>query len=92
MLRFILNSNDQFFIDEKSSYIDPRTGKQVAMANKVATYRKTKRGKVPVTNLGLYNKELVKVGQKKRGDVFEWKRGFLPKGAPLLEDVTREHG
>lgn len=63
------------------------------MANKVITYRIGAKGKkIPVTNLGLFNRELKAKGLRKKGEVTQWYRGFLPKAAPLLEDITREHG
>lgn len=84
LLKFILNSNDYFFVD---------TENHIAMANKVITYKTGAKGKkIPVTNLGLFNKELRTKGLRKKGEVTQWFRGFLPKGAPLLEDITREHG
>lgn len=84
LLRFILNSNDQFFVDEMAP-----NGK--AMANKVVTTRKTSRGSKAVTNLGLYNKEISPVGSKRKGTTFKWERGFLPKMAPKLSDVIQQH-
>lgn len=93
LLFFILESNDQFFVNEKSTFIDPKTNKPIALANRVATYRKTKKGSnIPVTNLGLFNRELNISGERKSGTVFKWQRGFLPKEAPLLSDVARDHG
>ena len=46
---FVLDSVDQFFIDSKSKWISPKTGKSQALANREATVRKKKK----ISNLDL---------------------------------------
>lgn len=92
LLTFVLDSVEMFFEDSKSDYIDPRTGKQKAMANMVATIRKMGGQDKSITNI-----ELAKMSGKMTSDVFEdnggkFYRGFMPKYPPQTEDIIREHG
>ena len=91
-LTFVNESIAQFFVDEKSDYVDPATGKRVAMANRVVTYR-TRYGKeVPITNLDLHNNAYDRSNFSKQNEKFKYYEGFLPKVAPTMEDVRAKHG
>jgi len=85
-----------FFDDNLTDYVDPRTGKKTALANKVATYITKKGVETPITNLQLHNREMRRFGSarndKGKPRRFEYKRGFFPKHAPQLADIAREHG
>lgn len=89
---FVNDSIEKFFVDEKSEFIDPATGKQTALANKIVTYKKSKGHEVPVTNLMLFNKELKRSGRREQGKKWEYYYGFLPKYAPQLDDIAKQHG
>lgn len=91
-LTFVNNSVGQFFVDKLSNYIHPRTGKKVALANKVATIRTRAGREVEVTNLDLHNKEFDRSSYAKGSSKFKWYEGFMPKVAPTLEDVRDKHG
>lgn len=52
-MKFVLDSVDQFYINEKSSWTDPNTGKKVALANRVATQREINGKLRNITNLDL---------------------------------------
>lgn len=84
-LEHVHNGIEQFFKNDKSNYIDPRTGKKVALANKQVTERETSTGKTKqLTNLDLYNFD--------KGLPFQYSRGFMPKVAPQLSDIVEKHG
>jgi hypothetical protein len=85
-MTFVNDSVGQFFVDSKSKYIDPITGKQTALANKVVTEKKNGD---PVTNLGLFNREARKSGSKPAA--FKYYEGFMPKHPPTLSDVISKN-
>lgn len=92
--KFLVFANDSigmFFDNKLSDYEDPITGKKVALANQVITYRKRGGREVPVTNLDLYNKTFDKSSGARR-EKFVYKRGFFPKHPPQLVDVAARHG
>ncbi len=91
-LDFVNDSHEMFFNNEKSDYVDPRTGKAVALANKVITYRNRKNKEEPVTNLDLFNKNFDNSMTGQKRDKFEYKRGFFGKHQMTLEDVRQKHG
>lgn len=82
-----------FFDNELTDYVDPKTGKKIALANQVATYVEGKNGtQKAITNLALHNRELKRVGMNSKVDKFTYKAGFYPKHAPLISDIARQHG
>jgi hypothetical protein len=88
---FLLFTNEsvaQFFVNSKSKYIDPRTGKQTAVANKVATVRIVKGEETELTNLDLYNGK----GNILKSNQFNYYEGFLPKVYPTADDIAANHG
>ena len=87
-LDFTNNSIAQFFVNSKSSYIDPRTNKQVALANKTVTTRTIKGEEVELSNLDLYNGK----GNILKTDQFKYYEGFLPKLYPTSDDIAAKHG
>lgn len=92
LLTFINDSVANFFVDEKSDYVDPTTGKRVALANRVITYRKSRGKEVEVTNLDLFNKNFDRTFTGKTEEKFKYYEGFLPKEAPTISDVIETHG
>lgn len=85
-LSFVLDSSDKYFINEKSDYTDPRSNTLIALANKVITSREVKGAEKNLTNLDLFNK----IGEKiPKAVPFRYKRGFVFKVPPLMEDVRR---
>lgn len=90
-LEFVLDTIDQYFIDEKSNWIDPWTGKKVALANKIATTRNYGEKEVKITNL-----DLARGSGRVSSDLFEenggkYYRGWMPKYAPQLDDIARDN-
>lgn len=91
-MNFTLDSVDQFFVDEKSQWVDPKTGKKVALANRVVTERK-----VGGKNVGITNLDLARGSGRVSADLFEenggtYFRGFMPKYPPTITDIRKEHG
>lgn len=90
-LTHVQDGIEQFFEDDASKYTDPRTGKKVALANKVITERKNYKGDLEaVTNLDMYNNGGM-TGYA-RSTQFKYYRGVIPKVAPQLSDIVEKHG
>lgn len=87
---FANNSIGMFFDNKLSDFEDPTTGKKVALANRVVTYRKRGSREVAVTNLDLYNKTFDINGSRK--EKFSYTRGFFPKHPPTTTDITNKDG
>lgn len=88
---FVNDSVGMFFDNKLSDFEDPITGKKVALANQVVTYRKRAGREVGVTNLDLYNKTYDKSTGARR-EKFVYERGFFPKHPPQIDDVAAKHG
>lgn len=91
-LNYVNDSVGQFFDNSRSKFIDPVTGKRVAMANKIITYRNKGGKEVGVTNLDLANKDFDNSHTGKKSNPFTFYEGFFPKGMPMMEDIRRMHG
>jgi hypothetical protein len=79
-LDFVNDTYEGFFVNK-----DGKT----ALANRVATYVNFKGFDKPITNLELYNGKRVKLDKKNSDrdkELFEYKRGFMPKVPPLLSE------
>lgn len=80
------------FVDKLSNYVDPRTGKRVALANRIVTYRKVKGKEVGITNLDLFNRSFDRGNFYMKAETFKYYDGFIPKEAPTMSDIIEEHG
>lgn len=87
-LIFTLDSIEQFFVDSQSTYVDPRTNKKTALANKVVTEKEVKGRMTKLTNLDLVNG----IGSRPRSVPFTYQRGFIPKVAPTKDDIISKYG
>lgn len=74
-MKFVLDSVDQFFVDSKSTYINPKTGKKEALANRVATQRKVRGKLTNITNL-----DLARGSGRVSSDLFEETGGDYVRG------------
>lgn len=91
LANFILDSVDQFFIDEKSQWTNPATGKKQALANKKATEQFFDGRVHDVTNLQLAKRSghmSADIFARNKGNYF---RGWMPKVPPTFEDVQKKH-
>jgi len=86
------DSIEYFFNDELSDFVDPATGKTVALANRIVTYKEVGGQELPVTNLQLHNKEVKRQFGKRKSYRSEHYRGFYPKHMMTLSDVAEQHG
>lgn len=89
-LTFVNKTIASYFKDELSDYVDPRTGKKVALANRVVTERELNGKTVQITNLGLFNGE--GSFRKSKDNQFEYYEGFFPKVAQTVDDIKQKHG
>lgn len=90
-MKFVLDSVDQFYINEKSSWTDPKTGNKVALANRVATQREINGKLRNITNL-----DLARGSNRISSEVFadnngKYYRGWMPKAAPTEADILRDN-